>query len=145
MYRETTPAPYSLPDTVGLQCHSCGSLLDPDQQCDSFDPSDPGQTQTCKVGEACLLYTYSQTPGQPDIIVRECLATDVLLGPITDPLLPSASCTIKDISEEPGSSISACLCQTDYCNVGSSTSSLQAQPARSQYTTPRSQPTTQRT
>ena len=45
------------------------------------------------------------------------MSTDVLLGPITDPLLPSQSCTIKDISEDADSFISACLCETDYCNA----------------------------
>lgn len=104
---------------MGLQCHSCGSLLDPDQaDCTKFDPEDPRQSQTCRPGEACLLYTWSQTQGEPDITVRECMSTDVLLGPITDPLLPAQSCTVKDISEEADSFISACLCETDYCNAG---------------------------
>ena len=77
------------------------------------------------------------------------MSTEVLLGPITDPLLPSQSCTIKDISEEADSFITACLCETDYCNAGLQSPSsrttrrpeLQSSPGvqsvRTQSTTPR--------
>ena len=37
------------PDSPGLQCFTCGSLLEPDKECD-FDPSDPGQRKTCGPG-----------------------------------------------------------------------------------------------
>ena len=44
--------------------------------------------------------------------------TSILLGDIEDPLLPTDHCQIKDISEGPESKITACLCQSDLCNVG---------------------------
>jgi hypothetical protein len=48
-------------DGAGLNCFSCGSLLDPSRKCDKFDPSDPSQVQVCGRNEACLLYTWKKS------------------------------------------------------------------------------------
>ena len=49
--------------------------------------------------------------------IRECFSPSILLGPINDPLTLADSCSPKDISETPGSSIMACLCNTPLCNA----------------------------
>ena len=104
------------PDQPGLQCYSCGSLLDPSAAtCDQFDRSDSRQAQTCSEGEACLLYTWSQAQGQAATL-RECFPTSVLLGSISAPLLPTTHCEKRDITDGGDGSILACLCHTDYCN-----------------------------
>ena len=46
---------------AGLRCFSCGSLLDPNRQCDAFNPKDVTQVQTCGHDEACLLYTWKKS------------------------------------------------------------------------------------
>ena len=130
----------NLPDKPGLQCFSCGSLFNPDSTCDQFDQSNPSQIQTCKTGEACLYYSWLVSPGEPEFSVRECFDTSVLLGPITDPLLAEPRCVVKDVSEDTDSTIVACLCETDYCNIGSGSqnSSFQPKPSYTPTTTPSS-------
>ena len=106
------------PDSPGLQCFTCGSLLEPDKVCD-FNPSDPGQRKTCGPGEACLFYSWRSSAEDPEQNLRECFSTQVLLGSITSPLLPEPGCNVRDITEDGGGSIRACLCETDNCNIGS--------------------------
>ena len=106
------------PDSPGLQCFTCGSLLEPDKACD-FNPSDPGQRKTCGPGEACLFYSWRSSIEDPEQSLRECFSTQVLLGSITSPLLPEPGCNVRDITEDGGGSIRACLCETDNCNIGS--------------------------
>ena len=107
------------PDSPGLQCFTCGSLLEPDKACD-FNPSDPGQRKTCGPGEACLFYSWRSSIKDPEQSLRECFSTQVLLGSITSPLLPEPGCNVRDITEDGGGAIRACLCETDNCNIGSS-------------------------
>ena len=45
----------------GLNCFSCGSLLDPSKKCDKFDQRDPKQTQVCGTNEACLFYRWTKS------------------------------------------------------------------------------------
>ena len=104
-------------DSPGLQCFTCGSLLEPDKEC-RFNPSDPGQRRTCGPGEACLYYSWRSSVGDPEHSLRECFSTSVLLGSITSPLVPEPECNIRDITEDGGGSILACLCETDNCNIG---------------------------
>jgi hypothetical protein len=99
---------------TGLQCYSCGSLLNPDASC-QFNRSDASQVQTCSPGEACLMYTWRQSQDKAAIL-RECFSTSVLLGSISDPLVPSSHCDKRDITDNGDGSILACLCDTDYCN-----------------------------
>ena len=103
------------PDQPGLQCYSCGSLLDPDSRCDSFDRSDPGQVQTCGREEACMMYTWSKSDTETATL-RECFPTSVLLGSIQDPLVAGRSCRQRDITDDGSGTILACLCSSDYCN-----------------------------
>ena len=92
------------PDSPGLQCFTCGSLLEPDKECD-FDPSDPGQRKTCGPGEACLFYSWRSSATDPEQSLRECFSTSVLLGSITSPLLPEPGCNVRDITEDGGGAI----------------------------------------
>jgi len=99
----------------GLQCYSCGSLLNPDKECDKFDATNSTQSQTCLKGEACLMYTWSKSSSQKATL-RECFPTRVLLGSIQNPLTPQDFCVTRDITDDGSGSIQACLCSTDYCN-----------------------------
>ena len=49
------------PAQVGLQCYSCGSLLNPASDCQEFSRTEPGQVQTCLQDEACLLYSWNKS------------------------------------------------------------------------------------
>ena len=53
--------------------------------------------------------------------LRECFPTRVLLGSITDPLVPFNTCQQRDITDDSSGSIYACLCNTDFCNDDDST------------------------
>ncbi|CAB4062518.1 unnamed protein product [Lepeophtheirus salmonis] len=135
----------------GLQCYSCGSLLNTDAKCDKFNPTDPTQIQTCKEGEACLLYKWKKSSVETAIL-RECFSKNVLLGSFDSPLLPTTGCNIRDISEPQSSSIEACLCTTDFCNDdlgrspgGDATSQIQErQTTRSRFTDTTNSPTRSR-
>ena len=75
----------------GLQCFSCGSLLNPDKEdCESFDRTNRSHSQTCLKGEACLLYSWRKSALETATL-RECFPTRVLLGSIQDPLSPQVS------------------------------------------------------
>ena len=52
------------PDKAGLQCFSCGSLLNPDAKCESFSRTNISQTQTCLKDESCLMYTWKKSPSE---------------------------------------------------------------------------------
>ena len=57
-----SPRPRPPPPSRGpLQCFSCGSLLNAENNCTEFNPSDIKQVQTCGVNEACLLYTWKKS------------------------------------------------------------------------------------
>ena len=44
-----------------VTCHVCGSLFDTEAPpCPQFDRSDPSQTKTCDIGEACLYYKWKK-------------------------------------------------------------------------------------
>ena len=67
--------------------------------------------------------------------LRECFPTRVLLGSISDPLVPLPDCSQKDITDDRSGSIFACLCDTDFCNDGQNVldnqiRAVQSQPAR---------------
>ena len=102
---------------TGVRCHTCGSLFSGgNPNCEEFDASDPTQQDFCKVGEACLWYSWQKSDTETSQI-RECFSPSILLGPINDPLTLADTCSPKDISETPGSSIMACLCNTPLCNA----------------------------
>jgi len=101
--------------TPGLQCFSCGSLLNAEKTCDQFDRSNVSHVQTCLTDEACLLYTWEKSSTETASL-RECFPTRVLLGSIKNPLTPSYGCQMRDITDDGSGSIKACLCETDYCN-----------------------------
>ena len=102
---------------TGVRCHTCGSLFSGgNPNCEEFDASDPTQQELCKVGESCLWYSWQKSDTETSQI-RECVSPYILLGPINDPLTLADTCSPKDISETPGSSIMACLCNTPLCNA----------------------------
>ena len=61
------------------------------------------------------MYTWRQSQHEAAIL-RECFSTSVLLGSISDPLVPASHCAKRDITDKGDGSILACLCDTDYCN-----------------------------
>ena len=79
------------PDQPGLQCYSCGSLLNPNKKCDEFSRTDPDQVQTCLKDEACLMYSWKKSATETATL-RECFPTRVLLGTIRDPLEALPDC-----------------------------------------------------
>ena len=52
------------PDQPGLRCYSCGSLLNPNKKCDTFNREDKNQVQTCLKDEACLMYSWTKSSTQ---------------------------------------------------------------------------------
>ena len=69
----------------------------------------------------CLIYLGLKSPIHHFIIsatLRECFPTRVLLGSISDPLVPLPACSQKDITDDRSGAIFACLCDTDFCNDG---------------------------
>jgi hypothetical protein len=96
--------PARRPPGARVRCHQCGSLFsgqgNPD--CERFDRSDAEQTGECGEGEACLWYSWEMSRGRVSY-VRECFSTAILLGDVSDPLLPAASCNPRDVSETPTS------------------------------------------
>ena len=96
-----------------VQCHTCGSLFSTDApDCPNFNSRDTSQQKTCGAGEACLWYSYQKSSTEI-AIVRECFSTSVLLGSITDPIVPSDQCVPKPVED---ASIMACICTNDFCN-----------------------------
>ena len=103
------------PSRPGLQCYSCGSLLNPNKRCDQFNRTAPAQVQTCLSDEACLMYTWRKSPTETATL-RECFPTRVLLGSISSPLVPGPACAQRDITDDGSATIFACLCNEDFCN-----------------------------
>ena len=103
-------------DPNRVKCHQCGNLFSDKEapSCDTFI-ADTSQGDYCDEGEACLWYSWG-VPGSVPSIIRECLTKVILLGPFEDPLLATAHCEVRDISEEPGTVTKACLCESDLCN-----------------------------
>ena len=99
-------------------CHQCGSLFSGskgNEDCEVFDGSDQSQRKYCDPGEACLWYSWQKSATEIATI-RECFSPTILLGSVDDPLTVKSTCKPKDISETPGASIMACLCNDDLCN-----------------------------
>ena len=116
------------PDLPGLQCYSCGSLLNPNKKCDEFSRTDTAQVQTCLKDEACLMYSWKKSSTETATL-RECFPTRVLLGTIRDPLAALPDCSQRDITDDGTGSIFACLCNTDFCNDDQNGVSRQERPS----------------
>ncbi|XP_023348017.1 uncharacterized protein LOC111716763 isoform X2 [Eurytemora carolleeae] len=100
-----------------LQCYTCGSLFNRDSPaCDRFDPQNPGQLTTCNDGEACLLYTWRKSKTELGSY-RECFTTSILLGHPDYPIRPAPTCKPTRTQRDERSSIRACLCTNDKCNI----------------------------
>ena len=100
-------------------CHQCGSLFSGEKgnaNCEIFDQFEQSQRKYCDPGEACLWYSWQKSASEIATI-RECFSPTILLGSVDDPLTVKSSCKPKDISETPGASIMACLCNNDLCNA----------------------------
>lgn len=125
------------PDKLGLQCYSCGSLLNPNKKCDEFSRTDKNQVQTCLKDEACLMYSWKKSPTETATL-RECFPTRVLLGSISDPLVALPDCSQKDITDDRSGSIFACLCHSDFCNDGENVLGSETRPSKARQEVPRS-------
>ena len=104
--------------SVLVLCHQCGTLFSGgsgNPTCTDFDETQSAQRSYCKPGEVCLWYSWQKSANEISTI-RECFSPLILLGPIDNPLTVKSGCEIQDISETPGSSIMACLCDNDLCN-----------------------------
>ena len=102
-----------------MLCHQCGSLFSGEKgnaNCEIFDQFEQSQRKYCDPGEACLWYSWQKSASEIATI-RECFSPTILLGSVDDPLTVKSSCKPKDISETPGASIMACLCDNDLCNA----------------------------
>ena len=113
---EAAPAARRRSDPARVKCHQCGSLFSgstDSPSCDTFPAS--SKQDYCRPGEACLWYSWQLSEDEVSVI-RECLPTDILLGPIHDPLTVTPWCQVKDISEEETSKVEACFCDSDLCN-----------------------------
>ena len=117
------PPPRRRGPNDGVLCHQCGSLFsgDGNPDCVDFNPADPKQQSYCKPGEACLYYAWEKSDTETSVI-RECFSPSILIGPISNPLRAKSTCSPRDISETPGSSIMACLCDNDLCNAANGNS-----------------------
>jgi len=98
-------------------CHQCGGLFSgTNDDCEVFDSSAQSQRKYCQPGEACLYYSWQKSSDEVATI-RECFSPSILLGSVDKPLRVKSTCTPRDISETPGASIMACLCDNDLCNA----------------------------
>ena len=106
------------PSSDRVKCHQCGRLFsrDGNSACTEFDENDSTQQGYCKVGEACLWYSW-QKSRTTTAYVRECFSTSIVLGTVDDPLVAKPYCDPLDISENSISKVTACLCETDLCNA----------------------------
>lgn len=106
------------PSNGRVKCHQCGRLFsrDGNSACTEFDEYDSTQQGYCKVGEACLWYSWQKSRATI-AYVRECLSTSIVLGTVDDPLVAKPYCDPLDISENSISKVTACLCETDLCNA----------------------------
>ena len=118
----------------GIKCYSCGSLFSRDSpHCPQFDATNVTQRDECLPGEVCLLYRWN-TGRQRMGSYRECFSSSIILGHPDDPIIPQPDCRLAKTQRDPTSSIQACLCTTDYCNIedeasddGSSVGNIQRQ------------------
>ena len=81
-----------------------------------FNSRADSQRKYCNPGEACLYYSWQKSSNEVATI-RECFSPSILLGSVDNPLRVQSTCTPRDISETPGASIMACLCDNDLCNA----------------------------
>ena len=48
---------------------------------------------------------------------RECFQANIILGHPDDPVIPQPDCRLAKTQKDSTSSIRACLCTEDYCNI----------------------------
>ena len=104
-------------DPNRVLCHQCGSFFSGNaDDCPEFNSAAQGQRKYCDPGQACLFYSWQKSATETAAI-RECFSPTILLGSVDNPLRVKRSCNLQDISETPGASIMACLCDSDLCNA----------------------------
>ena len=105
-------------DPNRVLCHQCGSFFSGNSgdDCKRFDRNSEDQRSYCDPGQACLYYSWQKSSTETSAI-RECFTPTILLGSIENPLRVKSGCDLQDISETPGASILACLCDSDLCNA----------------------------
>ena len=109
----TTTTRRPRPRNQRVKCFTCGSLFNSDApDCNAFNVQDQSQQTLCKVGEACLWYSY-QKSGNDVGVIRECFSTNILLGSIQNPINPQNQCVPAPVED---ANIMACVCTDDLCN-----------------------------
>lgn len=104
-------------DPNRVLCHQCGSFFSANgDDCEQFDRYSEDQRNYCDPGQACLYYSWQKSSTETSAI-RECFSPTILLGSVENPLRVKRGCELQDISETPGASILACLCDSDLCNA----------------------------
>ena len=81
-----------------------------------FNPDDNRQVASCAAGQACLLYTWKKSSTEIGSY-RECFSTSIQLGHSSYPVSPAPSCELVRTQADPRSSIRACVCTQDFCNI----------------------------
>ena len=103
-----------------IECFQCGSLFSSDSsspECEQFSPRDPRQKGLCPPGDICILYSFKARGGQGEDI-RECISRSTLLGDVNNPLGVQSTCQPQVLPGNNDVEVSACLCDTDMCNIG---------------------------
>ena len=81
-----------------------------------FNPDDNSQVSSCAPGQACLLYTWKKSSTEIGSY-RECFSTSIQLGHSNYPVNPLPTCQLSRTQADPRSSIRACVCTQDFCNI----------------------------
>lgn len=81
-----------------------------------FNPDDNRQVASCAAGQACLLYTWKKSSTEIGSY-RECFSTSIQLGHSSLPVNPLPSCSLSRTQADSRSSIRACVCTQDFCNI----------------------------
>ena len=117
----TEKASTSIPDPKKqIECFQCGSLFSEDSsspECDQFSPRDPQQKGLCPPGDVCILYSF-RARGAPGEDIRECISRSTLLGDVNNPLSVESTCQPQLLPGNNDVEVTACLCDTDMCNIG---------------------------
>ena len=103
-----------------IECFKCGSLFSEDSsspECSVFSPRDPEQKGLCPPGDICILYSF-RSQGGPGEDIRECISRSTLLGDVNNPLRVESTCQPQLLPGNNDVEVTACLCDTDMCNIG---------------------------
>ena len=75
--------------------------------------TDQNQNETGKI----RIFTFQLIQFCPSGTYRECFTENIILGHPDDPVIPQPDCRLAKTQKDQRSSIRACLCTEDYCNI----------------------------